>query len=165
MKEKEVLEKYHALTAFLIRYHLTITAMESATGGMIASLITDTEGSSAVLKGSFVTYSNEAKILQGVPAELIEHYSVYSKETAQAMAQACRKTYQADIGIGVTGTLGNLDPENAAASVPGEVYYALDLADGTHSFHREIPLQKDRRRDKLVVAEMVCDDLMNFLEK
>ena len=54
---------------------MTITTMESATSGQIASLITDTEGSSAVLKGAFVTYCNEAKIMQGVPAEILEKYT------------------------------------------------------------------------------------------
>ena len=79
---------------------MTITTMESATSGQIASLITDTEGSSAVLKGAFVTYCNEAKIMQGVPAEIIDKYTVYSTQTAEAMAKACTAVYQADIGIG-----------------------------------------------------------------
>ena len=78
----------------------------------VASLITDTEGSSAVLKGAFVTYCNEAKIMQGVPAEIIDKYTVYSTQTAEAMAKACTAVYQADIGIGVTGTMGNVDPAN-----------------------------------------------------
>ncbi len=80
--ENEIRERYRLLTKKLIEKKLTITTMESATGGQIASLITDTEGSSSVLKGAFVTYCNEAKIMQGVPAETIERYSVYSKETA-----------------------------------------------------------------------------------
>jgi PncC family amidohydrolase len=84
--EKNIREQYRVFTKMLIEKKLTITTMESATGGQIASLITDTEGSSAVLKGAFVTYCNEAKIMQGVPAETIERFSVYSKETAAAMA-------------------------------------------------------------------------------
>ena len=97
---------FEKITKLLIERRLTITTMESITAGLIASLLTDTEGSSAVLKGAFVTYSNEAKILQGVPAETIEKYTVYSQETAEAMARACARAYQADIGIGVTGTAG-----------------------------------------------------------
>ena len=91
-REQEIRERYAALTALLIRKGLTITTMESATAGQIASLITDTEGSSAVIKGAFVTYCNEAKILQGVPEETIQTYTVYSEQTAAAMAEACRKT-------------------------------------------------------------------------
>ena len=57
--EKEIRADYRRLTKLLIEKKLTITTMESATSGQIASLITDTEGSSAVLKGAFVTYCNE----------------------------------------------------------------------------------------------------------
>ena len=60
-----------------------------------------------MLKGAFVTYCNEAKIMQGVPAEILEKYTVYSKETAEAMAKVCTKAYKANIGIGVTGTMGS----------------------------------------------------------
>ena len=84
--EKEIREDYRKLTKLLIEKKMTITTMESATSGQIASLITDTEGSSAVLKGAFVTYCNEAKIMQGVPAEIIDKYTVYSTQTAEAMA-------------------------------------------------------------------------------
>ena len=87
--EADIRNDYRKLTKLLIEKNLTITTMESATSGQIASLITDTEGSSAVLKGAFVTYCNEAKIMQGVPAEVLDTYTVYSKETAEAMARAC----------------------------------------------------------------------------
>ena len=103
--ESDIRNDYKKLTKLLIERGMTITTMESATSGQIASLITDTEGSSAVLKGAFVTYCNEAKIMQGVPAEILEKYTVYSKETAEAMAKACTKAYKANIGIGVTGTM------------------------------------------------------------
>ena len=58
--ENNIRENYRKLTRLLIFKGLTITTMESATSGQIASLITDTEGSSAVFKGAFVTYCNEA---------------------------------------------------------------------------------------------------------
>ena len=56
--EQAIRRKYERLTKELIKRELTITTMESCTAGQIASLITDTEGSSAVLPGAFVTYSN-----------------------------------------------------------------------------------------------------------
>ena len=166
--EQEIREHYRRLTKLLIDRKYTITTMESATSGQIASLITDTEGSSAVLKGAFITYSNEAKILQGVPAETIEKYTVYSRETAEAMASACMKAYNAQIGIGVTGTMGNVDPANPEASVPGQVYFAIGMhngigsEDGTiadqpviESFHLELAPQPSRLMYKLAVAEEV----------
>ena len=81
--ESDIRKDYHNLTKLLIEKNMTITTMESATSGQIASLITDTEGSSAILKGAFITYCNEAKIMQGVPAEILDKYTVYSKENIQ----------------------------------------------------------------------------------
>ncbi len=153
--EKLVREHYRLLTLKLIENGFTISTMESATAGQISSLITDTEGASAVLKGAFVTYSNEAKIMQGVPEDIIEKYSVYSEETAQAMAQACQNTYQSYIGIGVTGTMGNVDPENKKNSVPGEVYFAICAGEEIYSFSKSIPPQPNRLLYKLFVADMI----------
>ena len=50
--ESDIRNNYRALTKCLIEKHLSITTMESATSGQIASLITDTEGASAILKGA-----------------------------------------------------------------------------------------------------------------
>ncbi len=108
----------------LIRQGITISVMESCTGGLFASALTDTEGVSAIFSGSFVTYSNEAKARCGVPSAVIRRYGVYSAETASAMAEAARAAYGAEIGVGITGSMANPDPRNAD-SVPGEVYFAV----------------------------------------
>ena len=156
--EKKVRDGYAALTRRLIAGKITITAMESATAGQIASLITDTEGSSEIFRGSFVTYSNEMKIRQGVPEETIRTFGVYSVQTATAMAQAARKACPADIAVGVTGTMGNADPENAD-SVPGQVYFAIDTESGCTAFTREIQPQASRLDYKLAVAWEILKEL------
>ena len=162
--EKEIREDYQKLTKLLIEKGLFITTMESATSGQIASLITDTEGASAIMKGAFITYSNEAKIQMGVSEEVIDTYSVYSKETARAMAEVCRKKYSANIGIGVTGTMGNADPANLKDSVPGQVYFAISLNGNITDYYKELPIQPSRLAYKLAVAKEVFDELMKLLE-
>jgi len=69
--EQKIREDYRRLTLMLIEKNISITTMESCTSGQVASLISDTEGASGIMKGAFVTYSNEAKIKQGVPEETI----------------------------------------------------------------------------------------------
>ena len=162
--EADIRAKYTELTRLLIRNGLTITTMESATAGQIASLITDTEGSSAILKGAFVTYCNEAKIMQGVPAEVLDEYTVYSKETAEAMVKACVKAYEANIGIGVTGTMGNIDPANPEASVPGQVYFAIGIDGDIRSYYIELEPQPTRLAYKLAVAKEIYDELMKRMK-
>ena len=161
--EDRVREAYRALTTALIERDLSITAMESMTGGLISSLITDTEGASAVFRGSFVTYSNEAKIGMGVPEETIREHSVYSVETAEAMANDCRLLLGASIGIGVTGSAGNVDPENSAASVPGEVFFAVSTEDGTDCFSLTLDPAQDRHSMKLIVADEVAGVIRELL--
>lgn len=109
----------------LIEKNIKITTMESCTSGMVANLITNTEGASKILKGAEITYSNEAKIMAGVDSHIIEQYGVYSANTASEMAKNCKQKFGADIGIGVTGTTGNVDPENND-SIKGVIYYKID---------------------------------------
>lgn len=169
---RRVRDKYRRLTLALIKRGIYITTMESCTSGEIASLITDTEGSSAVIKGALVTYSNEAKIQMGVPADIIGKYGVYSTQTAQAMAHVCREMFGADIGIGITGSFGNADPANAD-SVPGEVWFSVEFVTHTvseqkvqvRSFYCEVPRQPDRRAYKLYMAEKIVDEVKEILTR
>ena len=64
----------------LIDTNTTISTMESCTSGLIASMITDTEGASAVFPGGYVTYLNKTKILCGVDEKIIKEHGVYSKQ-------------------------------------------------------------------------------------
>ena len=158
----QINEQYNVLTKTLIEKGLSITTMESCTSGLIASLITDTEGSSAIFRGAYITYSNPAKIQAGVPSEIIEKHGVYSAETAAAMATACRKAFGADIGIGVTGSMGNIDPANGD-SVPGEIYFAIDFKGDIKQHHIKILPQESRFDYKLAVAAAVAKELTALL--
>lgn len=162
INEGHIRKQYEELTKTLIEKNLMITTMESCSAGQIISLITDTEGSSAITKGGFITYSNEAKIMQGVSAEIIETYGVYSMETAIEMAKICRKAYQANIGIGVTGTFENLDSKNQD-SVPGQVYFAIDANGQVNAYVRELEKQDSRYEYKLAVAKEIVEVLLNML--
>ncbi|MCR5232183.1 MAG: CinA family protein [Acholeplasmatales bacterium] len=91
----------------LIEKNLTIATAESATGGMIASKIINVANASKVLKVSFVTYSDEAKIKYlNVCKETIDKYSVVSEEVAKEMALGLKKEANADVTISITGVAG-----------------------------------------------------------
>ena len=119
---------------------------------------------SAVMKGAYITYSNDAKVLHGVPKETIDKYGVYSYETAEDMAFSAGAIYEADVAIGVTGTMGNTDPSNDD-SVPGEVYFAIASKFGNRSYHANIPPKHSRYEYKLAVAELVADKLIEIIGK
>ena len=153
---------YGELVKMLIARKLSIATMESCTGGQIASLLTDTEGSSEVFKGGFVTYRNEAKILNGVPESVIEKFGVYSPVTAAFMAEACRAKLGSTIGIGITGSFGNTDPNNSD-SVPGEVFFAISDPCATRCYHCTVSAQSSRLSYKLYMAGVVAAKLFLIL--
>jgi len=95
----------------LIVHGWTLATMESCTGGLLASTLTDVPGSSAAFLGGLVAYATELKVQWGVPNEVISEHGVISIETARAMAQAIRERQSADIGIGVTGVAGPTQQE------------------------------------------------------
>lgn len=166
LSDEKISELYGKITRHLIRENLTITTMESCTSGCIASFITDTEGASAVMKGAFVTYSNMAKKKSGVPSDVIQKHGVYSQETAERMAIACSDFYDANIGVGVTGTFGNVD-ENNADSVEQEVYVciAVETSDTKVMFPHKflLPYAETRHKYKLMVAAAVAYSLLEIL--
>ncbi len=139
---------FSCLANSLITQNISISAMESCTSGLFATMLTNTPGASEIFKGSFVTYSNEAKIKCGVSAECIEKYGVYSKETALEMALACQKAYDSILGVGITGVLDRTDPSNPTTD--HKVYYAIVWKDG-YAFAGcldEIPEELTDRMDR-----------------
>ncbi len=119
-------ELENVVVRLLKEKHLTITSAESATSGLFASSITEVPGASEVLKYAYVTYSNEAKIALGVPAETIDTYGVVSPQTAEAMATAARAACGADMAISVTGYAG---PEADEGHQAGEAYVGYAFRD------------------------------------
>ena len=114
------------IVKLLSENNLKLTAAESCTGGLFAAKITAVSGSSLCFDGSVVTYSNEQKErLLGVPHEVLENFGAVSYQTALAMAKGVRESFNADIGIGITGIAG---PSGGTEEKPvGTVFVAVSF--------------------------------------
>ena len=85
----------------------TISTAESCTGGNIAHLITSIAGSSAVYKGSVVTYANEAKQnLLAVKEETLKQFGAVSEQTVNEMVLGALKQLKTDYAIATSGIMG-----------------------------------------------------------
>jgi len=85
----------------------TIAFAESCTGGLCAAGLTDVAGSSDVVLGGVVAYSNDAKQrLLGVPAELLEAHGAVSEPVALAMATGARERFGSSVAVATTGIAG-----------------------------------------------------------
>ena len=114
----------------LTKRELTVATAESCTGGLIAKLITDIAGSSAVLLGGFVTYTNQAKIgLLDIDPAIIEVETEVSYACAKAMAEGARTRLGATFGVSTTGFAG---PTGGTDADPvGTVYIGVSTPSGT----------------------------------
>jgi nicotinamide-nucleotide amidase len=101
---------------------MTLATMESASGGLLAATITDTDGSSQWFKGGYVAYTSRMKMNLGVSAELIEKHGVISAQVAGDMARAARHSLEADWGIGITGVAG---ADEVEGHPPGTMHIAV----------------------------------------
>jgi competence/damage-inducible protein CinA-like protein len=100
-----------------------LAVMESMTGGLLSSTITDYPDSSKHFIGAIVSYSPDLKVQMGVPREIVEQYGVVSEETARAMAHAVREQMGADYGLGITGVAG---PEKQEDKPVGTVHIVIE---------------------------------------
>ncbi len=107
----------------LIKRGLSLAVMESCSGGLFSSTITDVPGSSAYFRGGIIAYSSKVKIANGVSPKLIADYGAVSPEVAGAMAEAARGRLVADIGVGITGVAG---PDELEGKPVGTVCIGID---------------------------------------
>jgi len=87
--------------------NLHIATAESLTGGLIASYLTAIAGSSDVVSGGFITYTDQMKHeLLGVDNQTLTSYGAVSAEVAEQMALGALAHSNADIAVSVTGIAG-----------------------------------------------------------
>ncbi|MCO5093030.1 CinA family protein [Bosea sp. (in: a-proteobacteria)] len=138
---------------------LAVATVESCTGGLVCAALTAIAGSSDVVAGGLVTYSNAAKTtLAEVPAGLIDAHGAVSEAVARAMAEGGRARLGTDLAVAVTGVAG---PGGGTRHKPvGLVHFACAGANATR--HREMrfgALSRDeiRRLSVLVALELLRD--------
>ena len=136
---------------------LTLGLMESASGGAIASAITDVAGSSEYFKGSLVTYWSELKVAMGVPAEIAAR-GVISRECAEAMARAARDRLNVDLALSVTGIAGS---EPVEGQPPGTMHLAL--WDGTTMEYVTFRYFQGREQAKRRIVQQALTMLRTYL--
>lgn len=110
----------------------TVASAESCTGGTIAKMITAIPGSSAVFKGTVVSYATEVKEnILNVSHLDVEKYTVVSKQVVEQMAAGVRNLLKTDYAVATTGIAG---PDGGTELTPvGTVWIAVATPDGVVS--------------------------------
>ena len=104
-EDEVTLEK--AVVDLLLANKLTITTVESCTGGMLSARLINVPGVSEVFKSGYITYSNKAKRrLLGIKKNLLLKHGAVSKEIAREMAKGAAIISKADVTVSITGIAG-----------------------------------------------------------
>ena len=91
----------------LRKKRLKISFVESCTGGLLSSTITQISGSSKVFTIGLVTYSNQSKInTLKVSKNIIRKHGSVSYETCFAMVKNLSKISKTNISVSITGIAG-----------------------------------------------------------
>lgn len=140
---------------------LTVGTAESCTGGLLAKLLTDLPGSSAVFRGGVVSYTNGVKAgLLGVPQDLLDRYGAVSPQVAEAMARGAKAALGCDIALSTTGVAGP-DADDRGNPI-GLVYLGLAWGDQCRvTEFRAGPVERERVRRQ--AAQTALDLLRRHL--
>lgn len=151
------------LSQELLERDMMLATAESCTGGLIAKLMTDIAGSSAVFERAFVTYSNEAKTeMIGVDAGLLAEYGAVSEPVAKAMADGALKNSNAQIAIACTGIAG---PSGGTEEKPVGLVYIAVAMDGIDTAAFEHVFEGDRDAVRMQTAELAMRYALAYLEE
>jgi PncC family amidohydrolase len=156
---KDMLEEI--LRDHIHTHKLTLATAESCTGGLVSDRITNIAGSSEYFPGGIVAYSYEAKAsLLGVSWDTLNAHGAVSEEVVLEMAHGARKSFNADIGISVSGIAG---PTGGLPDKPvGTTWFGLATNDG--EWARHFVWDGDRAQNKHHSSEAALQFVIDYLE-
>ena len=119
-----------------------ISFAESCTGGLLTYFFTKNNGSSQILDGSLVTYSNTMKEnWLGVNADTIKEFGAVSDEVVLEMSDGAMNVSEADYSISISGIAG--DSGGTVMKPVGTIYVGIR----TKNTHKELRLNLNGDRN------------------
>ena len=145
----------------LLKQKATVATAESCTGGLVASMITDTAGSSEYFNTGFVTYANATKrALLDVKSETLDQYGAVSEETVSEMLVGTLKRSGSHYAVAISGIAG---PGGGSDDKPvGTVY--IGVADSARQIIQRFQFGNNRVMNKRMSAFAALNQLRLFLE-
>ena len=78
---------------------LSLAVMESTTGGLLSSTLTDVPGNEIFFRGGLVVNSERVPDNLGLDIKTINKYGLHSVEGAATMAKTAQRLFKADVGL------------------------------------------------------------------
>jgi nicotinamide-nucleotide amidase len=146
------------------RKEMTLALAESCTGGWVAKALTDIPGSSDVLWGGLVVYSNAAKMeWAGVRPLTLERHGAVSEETVRELTAGCLHRYPVSLACAISGVAG---PSGGSKEKPrGSVWISVQAkgkASQARLFHFKGSRRSVRLDSVLMALRMLTEELENL---
>ena len=151
------------IAKFLVDRGLTIATVESCTGGLLSSKLTDVSGSSKFVHLNLVTYSNEAKCrMLGVNEKTLAKFGAVSEECSFEMAKGLNQLTNADICVSTTGIAG---PTGGTSEKPVGLMYSTIFSKTKHKTYKiNLSPNIQRIEMKKQFTDSVLNNIYNFLK-
>ena len=150
------------LENLLRKYNKTITAAESCTGGLVASMITKISGSSDIFNGSIVTYSNNIKNQElNVKIQTLSSFGAVSSEVVSEMLDGVIIKFEADFAIAISGIAG---PTGETKNKPvGTVVIGI-CNSNAHKYVDTYYFKGNREEVQIQAAKTSFKEILKFLQ-
>ena len=139
----------------LKKHNLTVSTAESCTGGSVAAALTSIPGSSAVVKGGVVAYSNDIKRdVLGVSGQCIDEYGAVSLPVVEQMAEGvAKRVINTDCAIATSGIAG---PGGGTAAKPvGTICIAVITPNGIAVNHHHFTGNRAQIIERTVTTALI----------
>ncbi len=141
----------------------TLAVAESCTGGQLGTILTSVAGASSYFLGGIISYSNNVKINQlAVDPQIIEQHGAVSQECATAMASGCRKLFDSEYALSITGVAG---PDGGTDEKPVGLTY-VGLASTHEAYARKFNFgntrEANRARACYAAMELLRRDILDI---
>lgn len=161
--DKTIESRAQRVISLAIDKNALLATAESCTGGLIAGALTSVAGSSAVVQGGIVSYSNDVKRSElGVSESDLESHGAVSEPVALQMAKGAREALSTTIAVSVTGVAG---PGGGSTEKPvGTVWFGIDSPHGAQAQVRHFSGDRAAVRAQTVShALALLDDALHAL--
>ena len=120
----------------LIKKNITISTVESCTGGLLANSFIKYNNASKVFKTGYITYSNESKINNlNINKNILKKHGAVSAEIAKKMVENLYNIEKCQITISTTGIAG---PKGGKTSKPvGLIYVGIKYKTKTKIYKKK----------------------------
>ena len=143
-----------SIVELLVDNQLTVSTVESCTGGLVAGRLINVSGVSEVFKMGHITYSNKAKRkIIGVKRSTLDKYGAVSEQVACEMAKGGCALAKSDVAVSVTGIAG---PDGGSEQKPvGLVYIGCCVKGKVRAKRYQFTGNRQKVRESAVAAALV----------